>query len=1110
MATTTITNLPTVTSLTGTEPLLGVQNGNSVQITTGQIAKLSGTSSGYLISSVTQLANNPVTGTPSSSSYLRGDGTWATVSGSGTVTSITAGTGLSGGTITTTGTIDIASTGVSATSYGSSTAIPTFTVNAQGQLTTASTAEVIAPAGTLSGTTLNSSVVSSSLTSVGTIGTGVWNGTAIGPTYGGTGQTSYATGDLLYASATNTLSKLTAGTNGYVLTLASGVPTWAASGGGGSGTVNSGTAGQLTYYASTGTTVSGNANATISSGALTLGVATSVAGSLGLSGSTSGKVTLQTAAAAGTWSLILPTTAGTNGYVLSTDGTGVTSWIATSGGGGTVTSVGLGFSAGAGNILSNTGTASPITGSGTYTLAVSGTSGGIPYFSSASAWSSSAALTANALMIGGGAGAAPATTSTGTGVLTALGNSVNTTNGLATGSVTTLSSLVSVGTISTGVWNGTAIGATYGGTGQTVYVIGDLLYASSTTALSKLADVATGSVLVSGGVGAAPAYSSTPSVSTITTTASRTATSTTGAFAYGTNSFSDTGVLSSLQASANSYFQSTIQNTSAGATASTEFIVYNDQGTASNNYATVGINSSGYTGTGSINGAGYGFFLTASTDLVLGTIGANAMHFVTNSSATDAMTISSAGVVSLGTALAATSGGTAQSTYTTGDILYASATNTLSKLAIGSTNQVLTVVSGAPAWAAGSTVNSGTANQLTYYASTGAAVSGNANATISSGALTLGVSATTAGSLILSGSTSGAVTLNTAAAAGSWTMTLPTTAGTNNYVLATNGSGVTSWVAQTGGGSGTVASSTIGQVPVYTGATTVTGSTNLTLSSGALTVGVAGTQAGTLLLSGGTSGTTTLAVAAAASGTLTLPAGTGTVIATVTNMAANPVTGTPSSSNFLRGDGTWATPAGSGTITSSTIGQIPVYTAATTIGGNANLTYATGALTLGVATSQAGTLVLSGGTSGTTTLAVAAAASGTVTLPAATTTLAGLGVTQTFTATNTFSQVNYTNNAVTVTSNAGTVPITYRLNTFTNSSAATMTITMATARAVDGQMSIVRIYDFSSAAQTISWVGTENSTISVPLTSNGSTTLPRIVGFMYNSATTLWRCIASA
>ena len=44
---------------------------------------------------------------------------------------------------------------------------------------------------------------------------------------GGTGFATYTTGDIIYASATNTLSKLAAGTNGYVLTLASGVPSWA-------------------------------------------------------------------------------------------------------------------------------------------------------------------------------------------------------------------------------------------------------------------------------------------------------------------------------------------------------------------------------------------------------------------------------------------------------------------------------------------------------------------------------------------------------------------------------------------------------------------------------------------------------------------------------------------------------------------------------------------------------------------------------------------------------------------------------------------------------------------------------------------------------------------
>ena len=51
----------------------------------------------------------------------------------------------------------------------------------------------------------------------------------------------------------------------------------------------------------------------------------------------------------------------------------------------------------------------------------SGTSGGVPYYSATSTIASSAALAANALVVGGGAGAAPATVTTGTGVVTALG-----------------------------------------------------------------------------------------------------------------------------------------------------------------------------------------------------------------------------------------------------------------------------------------------------------------------------------------------------------------------------------------------------------------------------------------------------------------------------------------------------------------------------------------------------------------------------------------------------------------------------------------------------------------------------------------------------------------
>lgn len=59
---------------------------------------------------------------------------------------------------------------------------------------------------------------------------------------------------------------------------------------------------------------------------LTLGTAGTTAGTLSLAGGTSGTITLQTAAAAGTYTLTLPTSDGNSGEVLTTDGSGVLSW----------------------------------------------------------------------------------------------------------------------------------------------------------------------------------------------------------------------------------------------------------------------------------------------------------------------------------------------------------------------------------------------------------------------------------------------------------------------------------------------------------------------------------------------------------------------------------------------------------------------------------------------------------------------------------------------------------------------------------------------------------------------------------------------------------------
>lgn len=101
--------------------------------------------------------------------------------------------------------------------------------------------------------------------------------------------------------------------------------------------------------------------------------------------------------------------------------------ITIAGNAGTVTSVAQTFT---GGLISVGG--SPVTSSGTLALTVAGTSGGIPYFSSASTWASSALLAANSLMIGGGAGAAPATVTTGTGVLTALAVNTGSSGAFAT------------------------------------------------------------------------------------------------------------------------------------------------------------------------------------------------------------------------------------------------------------------------------------------------------------------------------------------------------------------------------------------------------------------------------------------------------------------------------------------------------------------------------------------------------------------------------------------------------------------------------------------------------------------------------------------------------
>ena len=71
---------------------------------------------------------------------------------------------------------------------------------------------------------------------------------------------------------------------------------------------------------------------------------------------------------------------------------------------------------------------------------------------------------------------------------------------------------------------------------------------------------------------------------------------------------------------------------------------------------------------------------------------------------------------------------------------------------------------------------------------------------------------------------------------------------------------------------------------------------------------------------------------------------------------------------------------------------------------------------------------------------------------------------------------NGVDNPITASGNAATIPITKTHHTVTNNSASTLTITLTTTGAANGQLQLIRILDFSSVAQTIAWVNTENST----------------------------------
>jgi len=194
----------TSSTITGTASQIGVANGtgvsgnptisladNPVIPGTGGVVVPAGTTGQRGSSTLGNIRYNSTTGL-----FEGYNGAWtAFASGSG-VTSIATGTGLTGGPITSTGTISIADTAVTAGAYTNAN----ITVNAQGQITSAAS-------GSAGGVTSFSAGTTGFTPSTASTGVITLAGT-LAVANGGTNITSYAVGDIIYASTTGVLSSL--------------------------------------------------------------------------------------------------------------------------------------------------------------------------------------------------------------------------------------------------------------------------------------------------------------------------------------------------------------------------------------------------------------------------------------------------------------------------------------------------------------------------------------------------------------------------------------------------------------------------------------------------------------------------------------------------------------------------------------------------------------------------------------------------------------------------------------------------------------------------------------------------------------------------------------